>query len=399
MIDSQEYIDLILSDDIQKVLLKNQTQDVYQFLLKNHAHVYVSLLAEQIEGRQKSKLKLPSWFNCASVVFPARISMEQCSSEFTANFKANLIEGNSLIDLTGGFGVDDYAFSKQFKVVYYVEQQAHLASIAKHNFKVLGAENINVCNEDGIDFLRNTDQNFDCIYIDPARRKDSQKVFKLSDCEPNIEEILPLLWTKTNQILIKCSPLLDIELATKSISNLVKVFVVAVDNECKELLFLLQKNYEDECLIQAINLKSNAENEIFEFYKSEEAYVEVTYSEPSQYLYEPNAAVLKAGAFKSIADKFQMDKLHPNSHLYTSTDFCESFPGRKFKIREILPFSKNKLKKLSLPAKANLTTRNFPYSIAELRKMTNIKDGGNEFLFFTTLLDSSLVVLCCEKIS
>lgn len=397
--DSMTYIQLVLSEEVQRLLLVNPSQDVYQFLLKNQAHSQVALLAEQLEGRQKAKFKLPHWFAASHVVFPARISMEQCSSEQTAIFKASLVSGKNFIDLTGGFGVDDWAFSKQFETVYYLEQQAHLSQIARHNFKVLGCDNVQVINEDGIAYLTQSTQHYDCIYLDPARRKETQKVFRLADCEPNIEEILPLLWTKTNQVLLKCSPLLDIDLATKSLSHLCKVFVVAVENECKELLFLLQKDWVKPVEIQAVNLKNNDNTEVFTFQKSEETFVEVAYGTPLDFLYEPNAAILKSGAFKSVAHTFELHKLHPNSHLYTSESLRNDFPGRKFKVNSVLPFSKNQLKKLALPAKANITTRNFPYSTAELRKMTNIKDGGDSYLFFTTLIDSSLVVILCEKVN
>ena len=395
--DSQAYINLVLSDDIQKIILLNAQQEVYQFILKNHQHPHVALLAEQIEGRQKAKHKLPHWFNGARVVFPPRISMEQCSSELTAIFKSTLVKGNTLVDLTGGFGVDDWAFAQQFHEVVYLEQQGHLAQLAKHNFAQLGCDNVQVLMDDSLTFLTQTNQQFDCIYLDPARRKEAQKVFKLADCEPNVEDILPLLWQKTNQVLIKCSPLLDIDLAAKSLQHLTKVYVVAVENECKELLFLLQKNKEESFDIESVNLKLNGDFDRFVYQKKEEAIAEPSYGKPEAYLFEPNAAILKSGAFKMVAIQFDLVKLHPNSHLYSAAFPCEDFPGRKFKINACLPFSKNHLKKMNLPIKANITTRNFPYSTAEIRKMTHIKDGGDIYLFFTTLIDGSLVVLLTEK--
>jgi 16S rRNA G966 N2-methylase RsmD len=355
------------------------------------------MLAEQIEGRQKAKHKLPHWFKSDKVVFPPRISMEQCSSELTAIFKSSLVKGDSLVDLTGGFGVDDWAFAQQFKEVVYLEQQMHLAELAKHNFEQLGCENVKVVVEDSMVFIENTTQQFDCIYLDPARRKETQKVYKLADCEPNVENILPLLWQKTNQILLKCSPLLDIDLAAKSLNHLTKVIVVAVENECKELLFLLQKNEEKSFEIEAVNLKLNGETNRFVYQKKEEEIATPTYGNPLVFLFEPNAAILKSGAFKIIALKFNLLKLHPNSHLYTASMPCDDFPGRKFKISACLPFSKNQIKKMKLPLKANITTRNFPYSTTELRKMTHIKDGGDIYLFFTTLMDGSLAVLVAEK--
>jgi predicted O-methyltransferase YrrM len=379
------------------MVLANAQQDVYQFLLKNHLHPQIAMLAEQIEGRQKAKHKLPHWFKSDKVVFPPRISMEQCSSELTAIFKASLVKGDSLVDLTGGFGVDDWAFAQQFKEVVYLEQQMHLAELAKHNFEQLGCENVKVVMEDSMVFIENTTQQFDCIYLDPARRKETQKVYKLADCEPNVENILPLLWQKTNQILLKCSPLLDIDLAAKSLNHLTKVIVVAVENECKELLFLLQKNEEKSFEIEAVNLKLNGETNRFVYQKKEEEIATPTYGNPLVFLFEPNAAILKSGAFKIIALKFNLLKLHPNSHLYTASMPCDDFPGRKFKISACLPFSKNQIKKMKLPLKANITTRNFPYSTTELRKMTHIKDGGDIYLFFTTLMDGSLAVLVAEK--
>ena len=266
---------------------------------------------------------------------------------------------------------------------------------SEHKLQQLNIENIDTFTGDGIDFLKNTTQTFDCIYIDPSRRNDVKgKVFLLKDCLPNVPEHIDFLFSKTNQILLKNSPILDISSAISELKFVKEIHVIAIKNEVKEVLFLLEKNYENSIQVKTINLiGKNAQK--FEFDFNEE--VASNYAAPLTYLYEPNAAILKSGGFHQIASQLHLFKLHQHSHLYTSENLID-FPGRSFKILEIVNYDKKKIKKLIPEKKANITTRNFPKTVAQIRKETNLTDGGNTYLFFTTDAQNKLICILCSKI-
>ncbi len=352
-------------------------------------------LAEQIEAKNKCKEKLPTWFRAPNIYYPNKLNIEQTSSELTAAYKARLTDGKSLVDLTGGFGVDTYFFSKKMAAVYHCEINQELSKIARHNFEILGQKNIECLPENGIDFLKNVTTDFDWIYVDPSRRNDAKgKVFLLEDCLPNLPEHLPLLFQKTQHILVKTSPLLDIKLGIEALNFVKEIHVVAIHNEVKELLFVLEKGFTGSINIRTINIAPQ-QDDTFDFELGHEHAYQVEFGEPSAYLYEPNAAILKSGGFKSVGKNYGLTKLHQHSHLYTSNSLVD-FPGRRFKINQVLPYSKKSIKSLEV-SKANITTRNFPISVAELRKKHKIKEGGNQYLFFTKSFNDSLLVLNCEK--
>ncbi len=352
-------------------------------------------LVAQLEAKKKSQDKLPTWFHSAHIYYPNKLNIEQTSSEATAKYKAQIVSGKSLADLTGGFGVDCYFFSQKMDSVVHCEINPELSEIAAHNFKVLGRENINCFAVDGMDFLKTTTQTFDWIYIDPSRRNDKKgKVFLLADCLPNLPENLDLIFQKTQNVLLKTSPLLDIKQGISELDHVKEVHVVALNNEVKELLFVLEKDVVGSIAVQTVNIINGKEDK-FRFVLEDEQNSTVALGEPSAYLYEPNAAILKSGGFKSIGAAYQLHKLHPHSHLYTSPTLVD-FPGRSFIIEKVLPYSKSAMKALGI-TKANITTRNFPLSVADLRKKHKIKDGGETYLFFTKDLTDSLLVLQCAK--
>ncbi len=353
-------------------------------------------LVEQIEAKKKSRDKLPTWFASANIYYPNKLNIEQTSSESTAEYKAQIVSGKSLVDLTGGFGVDSYFFSKKIASVFHCEINSGLSKISAHNFKVLGRNNIKCLPKDGITFLEESTQNFDWIYVDPSRRSDKKgKVFLLEDCLPNVSENLPLIFEKTQNILVKTSPLLDIKKGIEELEFVKEVHVVANNNEVKELLFILEKGYNGSIGVKTVNLLPNR-TDTFNFKLEEEQNTTIDFGEPSAHLYEPNAAILKSGGFKSVAKTYNLKKLHPHSHLYTSGSIVD-FPGRRFTIEKVLPYSKKSLKSLAV-SKANITTRNFPLSVVELRKKHGIKDGGETYLFFTTDINNNLIFLMCKKI-
>jgi uncharacterized protein YlbG (UPF0298 family) len=380
----QEFIDDNLKSNITKLILKGSPFD----------KITTQEVANQIVAKQKAAQKLPTWFAIKNIYYPPKISLEQTSSEITAAYKANLVSGSSIIDITGGFGIDCYYFSKQFNHVVHCEINEELSTIVNHNYQQLNVKNIDTFSGNGIDFLKKTKETFDCIYIDPSRRNDSKgKVFLLKDCLPNIPENIDFLFTKTNQILVKNSPILDISSAISELKFVKEIHVIAIKNEVKELLFLLENNYEKDIRIKTINILQEDSQE-FMFNFNEE--IASQYSEPLTYLYEPNAAILKSGGFHQISKQLNLFKIHQHSHLYTSEKLID-FPGRCFKIIEVLNYDKKKIKKLIPENKANITTRNFPKTVTQIRKETNLKDGGNSYLFFTTNQNNDLKVIICKK--
>ncbi|MEZ4797847.1 MAG: class I SAM-dependent methyltransferase [Flavobacteriaceae bacterium] len=389
----------ILNTVNQNFINSNLDKDVVSLLLSkvDFGDIDIKELVAQIEAKHKCKSKLPTWFNTENIYYPNKLNIEQTSSEITAQYKSTLVKGKSLIDITGGFGVDAFYFSKQFKEVIHCEIDVNLSEIAKHNFKILEADNIITVAKDGIEYLKTNDTIFDCIYLDPSRRHDSKgKVFYLRDCLPDVTEHLNLLFKHSKIILIKASPMLDISIGISELKWVKEIHVVALDSEVKELLFLLEANFEDEISIETVNYLKD-ESQEFEFIFSEEKNSEPVYSLPKKYLYEPNSALMKAGAFNIISKTLNVDKLHKHSHLYTS-EISIKFPGRRFKIIEVLSYSKKVIAMQFSKSKANITTRNFPETVAQIRKKFNIVDGGELFLFFTTNLNNEKIVIVTAQL-
>lgn len=386
-IEIQDYIDANFKSDISNLLLKGMPFDF----------IDSKIIIEQIEAKKRCEKKLPTWFNTSNIYYPNKLNIEQTSSEITAKYKANLVSGKSLIDLTGGFGVDAFFFSKRIENITHCEINSDLSEIVKHNYDALNVFNITCLNESGIDVLKQLDQPFDWLYIDPSRRDDSKnKVFLLSDCTPNIKTFQYLFLKYAKHVMLKTSPLLDLSATLLDLKNVKEIHVIAVNNDVKELLWILERNCDSEVTIKTVNLqKEKIQN--FEFEFEDESLAQVEYSEPLTYLYEPNSAVLKAGAFNSVSQQLEIEKLHKHSHLYTSKALI-NFPGRCFKIEKQIPFNKKIFAKEKI-IKANITTRNFPLSVSDIRKKLKIKDGGNVYLFFTTNLKEEKIILVCSKVS
>ena len=388
----------ILNTVNQEFINNNLGSNIASLLFKIHQTITVDIkgLIEQIEAKKRCKTKLSTWYNSENIFYPNKLNIEQTSSEVTAEYKSNLISGNSIIDITGGFGVDCFYFSKHFKTVTHCEIDQELSEIVKHNYRQLKTNAIDCFSIDGIEHLKNREETFDWIYIDPSRRHDSKgKVFFLNDCLPNVPEHLEFLFNHSKNILIKTSPLLDFSVGINELKNVKSIHVVAVNNEVKELLWILEKDYDEGINIVTVNIKSN-KTEKFEFHINEESQAEVSYSVPLTYLYEPNSAILKSGAFKLIVSKLKVHKLHVNSHLYTHKELIE-FPGRRFKIEKEILYNKKLLKKEFMYIKANISIRNFPESVNQIRAKFNIKDGGDIYLFFTTNKTNENIVLVCSK--
>lgn len=387
----------ILNTGIQHFINKNLNTDISSLLLKypKIEGVDTKIVAEQIQAKLKSKKKLPSWFNTSNIYYPNKLNIEQTSSEKTALYKSHLVQGNTLSDLTGGFGVDSYYFAKVFKKVTHCEINTELSRIAQHNFKMLKQHNISCQAVDGMEFLANCNK-VDCIYLDPSRRDQTKKkVFLLQDCTPDITEIHEQLLEKAKMVLVKVSPLVDISKAIADLPHINEIHIVAIDNQVKEMLLLISGKTSNT-LIKAINIKEDSA-EKFSFQHTEESQKQANYSLPLTYLYEPNSAILKSGGFNMVSQRYNLNKLHPSTHLYTS-DSLTDFPGRRFLIKQILPYNKQGIKKLKTLTKANITSRNFPLTVDKLRSQLKIKDGGSLYLFFCTDSNNAKIAVITEKI-
>jgi len=351
-------------------------------------------IAQQLVGKQIAKKKLPSWFKNEQILYPVRLSMEQCSSEHTATYKSFILNSGKGIDITGGFGIDTSILAKHNESVIYCERNNALATIVANNFNALEQTNLVTFVGDGIEYLKKT-SSLDWIFIDPARRKEGERVFRLQDCEPNVIELKELFFEKANQVLIKTSPLLDIQQTIRDLGFVKEVHVLSVNNDCKEVLYLLEKDFEKSAQIKCVNIKKTLTDEFSFNFEGERGIIN-SYSEPLSYLYEPNSSVLKAGAFKSVAHKHELFKLHQHSHLYTSSKLVHDFPGRTFKITAVVNADRKSLAKLC-KGKANLACRNFPQKIELLKKKLKLKDGGEDYIFATTLMDDKPMLILCKK--
>ena len=387
----------ILDKNVQDYISKNFSADVFEIILKKQIFPKVSNkeIAEQISAKAKSKKKLPTYFNTPNIYFPNKVNIEQTSSEKTAEFKSKIVNGDTIIDATGGFGVDSMYFSKEFKKSVYIEKNKELFEIVKANSKELGLNNIEHLNEDGIECAEKSDTEIDLLYIDPSRRnKENKKVHFLSDCTPLIDYGLIESLQNFKTILIKCSPIIDLKKTISDLRFVSKVYIVGINNEVKEVLFSLNKQSNNDIKIKCIDL-SNRESD-FEFSiddidnkKNDDS------SEMLNYLYEPNSMILKSGAFGLICDRYDVKKLNINSHLYTSKELID-FPGRVFVVESVVNYSKRNLKDLNT-SKANITARNFPIDVKDIRKKSKILDGGEDYLFFTTNHINEQIIIKTKK--
>jgi hypothetical protein len=371
--DFLQFVQEHLQDDPALLLFKHQGK--VDFDLK--------LAVQQIAAKQKISKKLPSWTSDPRVIFPASLSLEQCSSEITALQKSRNCSGNLMIDLTGGFGVDFFYLSQNFKKGIYCELQPDLFQIAKQNLEMLSPEKFDFINGDGLEFLKETKYHFDLLFADPARRgTGNQKLYKLRDCEPNVVDEWELMKQKSDHILLKVSPMLDISQAWNELPDLQKITVVSVKNEVKELL--LHWKAENNLPKKEIEVKDlDGDFPSFAFYRSEEELAASTFGEVGTYLVEPLGGILKAGAFKLFGERYGLQKLEKNSHLYTSDFLPKDIPGRVFEVLNRVEHPKKELKTRFPDGKVNVLARNFSIGAEELKKKFGLRDGGNEFLIGT----------------
>lgn len=381
------FIDSHTDDDVcQLALQKNKYKNInFDFALR------------QIQGRQKAKLKLPFLYANPGVLYPQKLSLEQCSSEKTARYKASLLKGNTLADLSGGFGVDTMAFAQTFKQCFYVEPQAELCDLARHNFDLLGLGNIEIAQDTLEDFVQRMPA-VDAIYVDPSRRDiNGQRVVGLEQCSPDLTQCYKQLLDKAPNLMVKASPMVDIKRTLAQFPEICELHVVAVDGECRELLFIFQQQPSETVNCHAVNLLSDGQQSL-DFSIEDELQTELLLAnEVQRFLYEPNAAILKTGAFKTVAQRFAIAQLHTHTHLYTSDKYVPNFPGRTFEVDAVFQYDKVGIKQLTALRKANVAVRNFPLSADELRRQLKLLDGGAVYIFGATLGNSRKVVVQCHK--
>ena len=391
-------LDKKLLAKLHSFLLEHLHADIAQLAFKKELVTGLAnrFVLEQLYGKQKAKNKLPFLFEQSTILYPVKVSVEQSTSQLVAQWKSNLVQGKKMLDMTGGFGIDSYHFAQKIKELTYIEYQTPLFKIVQHNFQQLAVDNITVLNTNAVDFLSTTTEHFDWIYLDPARRDEAgNRKIGLEGYVPNMVEIKDLLLSKSKNILLKTSPMLDIQQAIQQLESVTNIYVVGLHNEVKELLFQLSNKATPNIKFHCVNLNKDGTNSTY--IPSTFVDEKVSYHLPKTYLYEPNATILKAGLFQEIALDFGLDKLHPNTHLYTSNTLNTSFPGRIFTCEAVVPYQAKQLRKHLSSQQANITTRNFPYTVARMRKKLKLSEGGDQYLFGTTLLDGGLKVLVFVK--
>ncbi|MDR3366424.1 MAG: class I SAM-dependent methyltransferase [Prevotellaceae bacterium] len=386
----------------QSFIREHASDDVHALLLRKNIPPGVDLrfAAQQIEGRQRARAKLPTLAANPRFLFPAKLAMEQCSSESTARYKSPLFAGKAVADVTGGLGVDALYAAGCAKSVCYVEESEALCELARHNFSALGVANVEVRCGDGIQFLQRTPQRFDAIYLDPSRRDGNSHSHALfADCKPDVLPLQDFLLSKAELIVLKASPMLDVAQALRELRGVCEAHVVAVKNDCKELLFVCrQAQAQEEPLIRCVNIHPD-HTRTFDFTLPEERSAAAPYAEkPKRYLYEPNVALLKAGALKLPCRRFGVEKLHPDTHLYTSDELLPEFPGRAFEVENVFAPSERLLKSQLPGSKANVAVRNFPLTVAEIRRRYRVKEGGSAYLFAATLLNGERRIIKAAKV-
>lgn len=374
----QAYIKTHIDDNVNKIAL---SRSVFEGVSSTE-------LAGQIAAKKKSLHKLPTWYHLDYIYYPPLLSIEQCSSEPTAAYKANLVVGRNVVDITAGFGVDSFFFSKRVEKVISCEINEELSTISSNNTKILNAHNISCICGDGLDVLKNSSISFDTIYIDPARRSGSAKVFKLKDCTPDVTSHLPLFLEKSQRIIIKTAPLLDINAGINELQNVSEIHILSIKNECKELLWVIDNDLNTETKIICATL--NEIPKTFTFLLNDlKTNIDYTENAPSGYLYEPDVALLKSGAFSFIAKAFGLQKLHQHSHLYASDELKLEFLGRIFEIKSTLTLNEFKKEKNLI---GNVIVRNFPEKAENLVKKYKISSSHDDFIIFTQNNSGYLVI-------
>lgn len=383
-----------LSQDLVNFIKEHREDNVQELLLskKRNENWDWTFIANQIQGYQKAKVKFPE-LSQKGIIYPKKLSIEQSSSEKTAIIKSKLFNGKKMADLTGGFGVDSIYFSQSFESVDYVELNEELFNVLNYNLSLLGlSSKIQTFNQSAEEFLEKTSDSYDLIYLDPDRRKEGNKrVFLFEDCSPNILEMKDSLLERARDVLIKASPLIDLKNGIRELSSVKEIIIIGDRKEIKEVLFLLRKGNHEDIRVKCL---TSDESAVFEFSMMHESQLSENLEGEKEFLYLPFPAITKAGAFKSIGNKFNLNKVNPNTHLYFSNTIEADFPGRIFKVKDDLKYKS----KLKFDEKSTVFLRNFPESLPSLIKKHKIQEGNESNLFFYRGRNNELKVLVCDSI-
>lgn len=364
------------------------------FESKKYPDLPIREIANQIASRQKAKDKLPEWYSNPEIIFPLKENLEQASSEVTAKFKSRWLKGKSILDLTGGSGVDLFYMSKTFKHAFYVEPNAELIDITEYNFRLL-RKKVKTFNTTAEEFLHSNSSSYDVVYIDPSRRsKTKKRVYSLEEYQPNVVDLYDELLEIGKEVVVKTSPMIDIKKTLQQLPGTFLVQVLSVENEVKEVLFYLSKEIKSEIKIEAWNILNSKDDQEFTFTLDEEKKAMPEISIPKRYLYEPNSAIRKAGAFSLIATRYRLSKLHSNTHFYSSDEIKNDFPGRIFEVIKIIKPNKKEIKKEFPGGKVNVISKNFPMGTNEIKKKFRLADGGDEFLIFCEVPNQKTSLRC-----
>lgn len=387
---------LLLDEVTSRFVSAHRHDDVKALALHTPRGVDREAAIRQVAGWQAMSRKVPQWAATDGIVYPPHLSLEQCSSQATATLKASLVEGDTLVDLTGGLGVDCSFMARSFKRVTYVERDANLCELARHNFALLGLDHVTVVNVEAERFLAAMEGEVGVIFIDPARRDaHGGRVVLLSDCTPNVEALRESLLAHARRVLIKLSPMLDSHDAVRRMEHVSRVLVVSVGGECKELLLMLERGFAGSTTVSCIN-----DDTTFDYCPDDPCPPLPLWDEQNarRFLYEPNASIMKAGAFAPLAARFSLEGVAMNSHLFLSDTMKNDFPGRTFVIDEVMPLSSSLLKR-GLPGlkAANVTVRNYPMRTEQLRRRLRLNDGGDTYLFATTGESGRKWLFSCHK--
>ena len=388
----------LFTPEVFRFINEYEQGDPYKLILskKEVNGIPAKILAEQVIARQKMKIKAPEWHKAGELIYPTLKAVEQASSEITAKYKAELLKGETIIDLTGGLGIDTWAFAKKFTTVGFNDSDRNIVSAAIYNFNKLRSGNISFTNSSAEDYLKTSPSHADAYYMDPSRRRNLNiRKWKIEDSSPNIFTIVPVLSKYPSQIMVKLSPRIDLKYILKNLTGCHSIHIVAVENECRELLLLIKGDKVIEPQIVTIDIAGD-KRKIFEGNYELEQNIKPEISDPGKFIYEPNAAIQKSGLFRLIGYHYHLTMLHSNTHLYSSEQFIPDFPGRIFKVSQIYPvydfFRKKPVNK------ASVITRNFPLEVNEIRKKGNIEEDPSVYVIATTDSGNRLIIIIAERI-
>lgn len=398
----QPELDNLINDETRQFVASHAADDVPQLALRGTAGpgVNLPLALDQIAGRRYARRKLPAWAATEGIIYPPHLSMEQCSSEATARYKASIVSGDTMADLTGGLGVDCSFMARAFNKVVYVEKVPMLCKMAKHNFHLLGNDNITVVNSDAESFLSSMEP-VDLIFIDPARRDhDGRRTYDIADCTPDVTVMAQLLLSKARQVMIKLSPMLDVSRVIQALPCVTQVHIVSTAGECKEMLVIMSHTAQAGTSLHCVN-----DDDVFSFSLDDTPgdaplWDEKFQPETALFAYEPNASAMKAACFNHLAKQYGMSLMSRDSHLLIADKLTHKFPGRAFVVRHVSTLNKKEIKQaLTGITTANVAVRNFPLRAAELAKRLRLHDGGDNYIFGTTTASGRHIILVCSKIT